>query len=355
MMTNITNMNIGEQTHLPCFNDLSREIPLSSAARNLVMESREIIQNIITGKDKRMLLIAGPCSVHSIPEALEIARLMSLLMQNKQDMYYLVMRICFDKPRTKRDWPGYMPDPHLDGSFDTAYGYRTTRQLMSDILELGVPIGCEMLDINDYNVVSDMVSYAWIGARTVASPVTRIIASGITAPVGVKNSNSKDTFDDATNALDVITQPNVFTCAGDDGFHSRIPTKGNAYAHVILRGGKRGPNYHARHVLKVREELEFAGYYDCVLIDCSHGNSNGDYKKQMNIFKNIARRVKKGEQGIIGMMLEVYLDGGKQEVKLGVPGAKARIKPRLSVTDKCLSFEDFRTTFEQVLKISSGS
>jgi len=352
MIASITNMNIGKQIHLPSFNELSREIPLSAKARRIVMESRGTIQDIIVGKDKRKLLIVGPCSVHNLNETLDIARLIATEMKIRQSEYYLIMRVCFDKPRTKKDWPGYMPDPHLDGSFDTAFGYHSTRQLMADILELGVPIACEMLDINDYNVISDMVSYAWIGARTVASPVTRVNASGITAPVGVKNSNIQDTFDDVTNALDVITKPGVFTCAGDDGYHSRIPTKGNRFGHIILRGGRRGPNYHARYVNKIREELRLAGFIDRVLIDCSHGNSNGDYKKQTYIFKNIARRIKKGEEGIIGMMLEVYLDSGQQKVKLGEPGAAQKVVPRLSVTDKCLSFEEFKSAFEQVLKIS---
>jgi len=285
-------------------------------------------------------------------EVLEIAQNIVKDQKIKQKDYYLVIRVCPNKPRTKKDWSGYVPDPHLDGSSDIAFGYHSIRQLMANILELGVPIACEMLDINDYNVVSDMISYAWIGARTVGSPVTRTAASGITAPVGVKNSNSKDTFEDATNALDVVTKPGVMTCPGDDGYHSRIATKGNHFAHIILRGGRSGPNYHARYVSKIRNELKAAGFIDRVLIDCSHGNSNGDYKKQAYIFKNIARRIKKGERGIIGMMLEVYLDGGQQKVKLGEPGAAQKIVPRLSVTDKCLSYEEFRTAFNQALRIS---
>ena len=352
MIIHVTNMNIGKQTHLPSFNELSREIPLSKNAKKLVMESRKVIQAIITGKDKRSLLIVGPCSVHDPKEVLEIAKLIAAIMNIKQTKYYIVMRVCFDKPRTKKDWPGFMSDPYLDGTFNFAEGYHQTRKLMADILELGVPIACEMLDIDHYNIVSDMVSYAWIGARTVASPVTRVNASGITAPVGVKNSNNKDTFDDVTNALDVITQSNVMSCAGDDGFHSRIPSKGNRYAHVVLRGGKSGPNYLKPEVRKVRGELAQAGFIDRVLIDCSHGNSNGDYKKQVSIFKNIARRIKKGEKGIIGVMMEVYLDEGQQKVKLSIPGAAKNIQPRLSVTDKCLSFNEFETAFKEMIKIS---
>lgn len=347
-MMNITNMNIGNQEHLPCFNSLSREIPLTPKARSLVLESRRIIEDIIIGRDPRQLLIVGPCSVHNTKEVLEIADLISSIMTQKQDKYYLVMRACFDKPRTKKDWPGFMSDPHLDGTYDFAEGYRQIRRLYGDILELGVPIACEMLDIDHYNIVSDMVSHAWIGARTVGSPVTRINASGITAPVGVKNSNSHDNIEGTINALDVITQSNVMSCAGDDGYHSRIPSKGNKFAHVILRGGKSGPNYNKRSVKKVRSELRDAGFIDRVLIDCSHGNANGDYKKQIQIFKNLAGRLQKGEEGIIGMMLEVYLEGGKQSVKLGVTDAKKFIVPGLSVTDKCLSFSEFRAVFEKL-------
>ena len=346
-------MNVVEQIHLPSFNELSKEIPLSTSVKKLVIGSRETICDIIRGVDNRQLLIVGPCSVHNPDETLRFARLIAGLMKIKQDKYFIVMRVCFDKPRTKKDWPGFMSDPYLDGTYDTVYGYKTTRKLMVDILDLGIPIACEMLDMNNYNIVSDTVSYAWIGARTVASPVTRILASGITAPVGVKNSNSKDTFEDATNALDVITKPGVFTGPGDDGYHCRIPTKGNAYAHIVLRGGNRGPNYQTRHVEKIRMELVSAGFIDRVLIDCSHGNSNGDYKKQINIFLNIARRIAKKEGGIIGVMLEVYLDGGKQSVKLGVAGANTSIKPNLSVTDKCLSFSEFELAFQKALNLLS--
>ena len=353
MIIRITNMNIGKQTHLPSFNELSRKIPLSDKARKLVMESRRVIQAIITGKDKRKLLIIGGCSVHNVEEVLELARLIALLMKISQERYYIIMRVCFDKPRTKKDWPGFMSDPYLNGTFDFAQGYSQTRELLANILELGVPIACEMLDIDHYNIVSDMVSYAWIGARTVGSPVTRINASGITAPVGVKNSNSHDTIENTINALDVITQSNVMSCAGDDGFHSRIPSKGNRFAHVILRGGKSGPNYHKSEVKKVRKELRAARFNNRVLIDCSHGNSNGDYKKQIDIFKDVTSRIEKGEKGIIGLMMEVYLDEGQQKIKLGVPGAPELIKPRISVTDKCLSFEEFKSAFEQVLKISN--
>lgn len=348
----IIDMNIVKKERLPCLDSLSVEIPLTDKARKLVIKSRRIIGNIIRNKDKRQLLIVGPCSLHNPAEMLEMTRLISGIMKVKQDQYYIVMRVCFDKPRTRRDWMGYSSDPHLDGSCDIAYGYRAIRQLMSEVLALGVPIACEMLDISHYNIVSDMVSYAWVGARDSSSSITRKEASSISAPVGVKNSNLVDTVEDAVNALDVITQSNVFSCADNDGYQSKITTSGNQFAHIILRGGKSGPNFSVAQVKSAREELRKAAFIDRVLIDCSHGNSNGDYKKQIDIFKDIHHRIQKGEDGIIGVMMEVYLDEGKQSVKLGVKGAPEQVVPRLSVTDKCLSFADFEVAYRQVLGIS---
>jgi 3-deoxy-7-phosphoheptulonate synthase len=311
------------------------------------LKSRKVIQDIILGKDKRILLISGPCSVHNYEETLEWAKSLSVLMKVKQNKFFHVMRVCFDKPRTRKDWEGYMTDPYLNDTCDMAHGSMMVRRLMLEILELGVPIACEMLWIDNYNLVSDMVSYAWIGARTMNSPNTRRDACSITAPVGVKNSNSKDTFDDAINALDVVTKPGFMACAGDDGYRSRIPTKGNKLAHIILRGGSSGPNYSRDHVAKACEELRVAGFINRVLIDCSHGNVNGEYLKQLDIFQDIVCRIEKGEKGIIGMMMEVYLDGDKQSIKLGRPDSPQQVKPRLSVTDKCLSFEDFCRVFKE--------
>jgi 3-deoxy-7-phosphoheptulonate synthase len=346
-MNQIIDMNIGEPIRLPSLNKLRDEKPLSASSTQLVLKSRQIIQDIILGKDKRQLLVVGPCSVHNLNENLEFARLLKTVIDLNSSNYYIVMRVCTDKPRTKKDWRGWILDPHLDGSFHAVYGYESTRQLMLDILDLGIPVACEMMNINNYNIVSDIVSYAWIGARDSTSSGVRDSGSAVTAPIGVKNSNAKDTFDDAVNALDVVTSPGFIACADNDGYHSLIPTKGNRYAHIILRGSPSGPNYSPNHVSDVCQQLQKAGFIDRVLIDCSHGNSKGEHLRQLDIFQDVVQRIKKGEKGIIGTMMEVYLDDGKQAVKLGQPDSPAKIKPRLSVTDNCLSFENFYRVFRK--------
>ncbi|MFA7252784.1 MAG: 3-deoxy-7-phosphoheptulonate synthase [Candidatus Paceibacterota bacterium] len=344
----MSNTRIRKVKRLPSFNDLKKDIPLSGIARETVISSRQAIEDILSGKDKRILLLCGPCSVHDVKEAILLAKKMVPLIKRYRKQFLIVMRFCFDKPRTKNDWPGIASDPWHDGTYDVAFGHELCRRTMMTILDLGVPFACEMLDQNNYHMVSDLVSYAWIGARTVSSPVTRRVASGVSVPLGIKNSNKDDTITEVLNALDTITQPSVFTGTDDDGQLSRLPTDGNRDAHLILRGGKSGPNYHQEYLQQSSAELAKAGYCPKVLIDCSHGNSGGDYTKQSGVFLSGLKRIKNGEPNILGFMIEAYHNGGKQNgVRLGTVEARGKLKPLLSVTDACIPHEQLVALLEE--------
>ena len=343
IMIRMTNIRIHAMEQLPTFNTLKDLIPLSDVAQKTVEDGRTNVTNILRGHDKRLLVIAGPCSIHNRSEALEIASKMSILAKKYQDKIVIVMRVCLDKPRTKKDWCGFLNDPKLDGSHDISYGYRNGRKLMSEILEMGLPIACELLTPVNFHIVSDMVSYAWVGARTVASPETRNASSGLSVPVGIKNPNGSDNLADALNAMEFVTQPGVFPGPDDDGVFCRILTRGNPNPNLILRGGKSGPNYKGEFILKFVQELRDRKLPDKIVVDCSHGNCEGDHKKQLEVFKYLIDQKAGGlNPNVVGVMIESYLDEGKQDkgLKLGEPGSKEKVKPRLSVTDACISESD---------------
>jgi 3-deoxy-7-phosphoheptulonate synthase len=342
------NQNTGKMKKLPTFNSLKRLIPLTSFAGKVVLSARKTIENIILGKDPRIIIIAGPCSIHDPKEAIEFAKTIAKLNKLYASQFLIVMRFCFDKPRTRNDWPGIATDPWHDGTYDIAYGYKICRQTMTTILTMGVPLACEMLDRDNYHVLSDLISYAWIGARTVCSPLTRRVASGITAPLGLKNSNKDDTITEVINAMETITRPSVFAGSDNDGIFSRIPTKGNKLAHLLLRGGKTGPNYQTEYLNKSVAELENAGFCSKMVVDCSHGNSGSDYTKQGFVFRSVLDQIKGGDKNIIGLMLESYLDEGKQNgVRLGTKEAHGKLKPRLSVTDGCISIQELSNLLKE--------
>ncbi len=338
----MTNVNIGTQLEIPCFAELRRSIPLSGTAAKLVAKTRRDVRAIIKGRDKRILMPVGPCSIHNISGAIKFAKKLAPLIKRYEKTHVILMRVCLEKPRTGEGWFGLLVDPYLDDSWDMVAGVVLGRQLMVDILELGVPIACEVLDHNLYNnSISDLTSYTWIGARTVSHPYLRKAASGFTSPVGIKNSNTEDALDSATHAIGMVAKPSFFPGTNDFGRLSRTPTKGNRYGHLILRGNRSGPNYSAKHVYEAREALRKKGLNDRVLIDCSHGNCAGDYQKQVDVFLEVMERISQGEKGIIGLMLEVNLEGDKQKVIVGVPGVKAdKLLPGQSVTDACIPFDD---------------
>ncbi len=355
-MTRMTNIRIHAMERLPTFSFLNDLIPLTIKGQQTVERGRLDVTNILKGLDKRFLVIAGPCSIHDYREAIEIAYKINKLAEKYKDKIVVLMRVCLNKPRTKKDWCGYFNDPKLDGSCDMVYGYKNGRKLMSEIIEMGLPIACELLIPVDFHIVSDMVSYAWVGARTIASPETRNASSGLSVPVGIKNSNRTDDITDALNAIEFVTHPSTFSGPDDDGLPCRILTNGNPDPNLILRGGKSGSNYDTETVSGFVQELKSRRLPENIIVDCSHGNCEGDYHKQLEVFEYLVdQRVRGLNPNVVGVMIESYLDEGKQDkgLKLGELGSKEKVKPRLSVTDACISEIDLESALASAyLKLS---
>jgi 3-deoxy-7-phosphoheptulonate synthase len=325
---------------LPSFIKLNRIYPAQDKVLKLVRQKSLEIADILAGKSNKILLLAGPCSIHNYSEAIKIAEEL-VKIQTQFPQYFIAMRVCCDKPRTKKDWEGYFNDPDLDGTCDIAKGLTESRRLILDILKLGLPVACEVLNPLNHFAIADLVSYTWIGARTATAPFLRNYASGLSSPIGIKNSNEGDSFVSAINAIDHITHPNIYSGINDDGQLAKIETVGNNLGHLILRGNKSGPNYSEEFVSSAVKELSARNLTTRLVIDCSHGNCEGDYKKQMSVFNNVITRIKSGEKNIAGLMLEVYLQEGKQDSKcrLGTPEALQYLVPNTSATDACISIE----------------
>ena len=337
------NNNIKKVETLPTFNQLKEIFPLNDKSEETIQRGQEEVINILSGKDNRLLVIAGPCSIHSYEESIEIANNLNLLREKYKDKIVILMRVCLDKPRTKKDWCGFFNDPNLDGTCDISLGYKNGRKLMKEITEMGLPVACELLTPANFNMIKDFVSYAWVGARTITSPETRNASTSLIIPVGIKNSNKDDGISDVLNAMDFIRQPSVFPGINNDGILSRIETFGNLNTNLILRGGESGPNYITEKVSGFVQELKSRGLPDKIIVDCSHGNCEGNYHKQLKVLEYlIDQRVRELNPNVVGVMIESYLDEGKQDkgLKLGEPGSREKVKPRLSATDACISESD---------------
>lgn len=341
-MRKMTNVRISRSTRLPSPRKLAKEFPmLEKVARNIIRIRRNIA-NVLVGKSSsdKILIIVGPCSVHCPVAAYEYAKKLSVLAKRVQGRITIMMRVCGDKPRTSKAWPGYMFDPRLDGSFDMVSGYREMTKLMSKITELGLPIATEALHRAAFNVVSRFISYAWIGARTIADPEKRDMASGLSMPVGMKNPDHGP-LKTAINAIDYARCPGVFEGPDDNNVVSINRTKGNSHPHLILRGSSSGPNHCSESVRSACEMLKDAGLIDRLIIDCSHGNAEGNYQKQIAVAHSVVDQIIAGETGIAGLMIESYLLGGKQKDNvIGTPEGAQNANPRQSQTDACLSWED---------------
>jgi len=330
---------------LPTHNELNKILPLTPKLVDFVNSSIAEIENILAGKSDKILLLTGPCSIHNFDESIQVAKEL-VVIQKQFPQYFIAMRVCCDKPRTKKDWEGYFSDPDLDGTCDIAKGLTESRRLMLEIIKLGLPVACEVLNPLNHFAVADLVSYTWIGARTATAPFLRNYASGLVTPIGVKNSNEGDSFTSAINAVDHIRHPSIYSGINDNGQLTKIETVGNQLGHLVLRGNKNGPNYGENFISSTVKELADRKLPTRLIVDCSHGNCEGDYKKQMSVFDNVMSRIKNGEKNIAGLMLEVYLKEGKQDTKcrLGTPEALQYLTPNTSATDACILIEQLAQT-----------
>jgi 3-deoxy-7-phosphoheptulonate synthase len=313
---------------------LEREFPETENASSTIFHARKEICEILAGKDHRLLVVVGPCSIHDVQAAREYAGLLKGAIAKFSQQLRIVMRVYFEKPRTTVGWKGLLNDPHLDRSFQINQGLRLARHLLLDLAEMGVPAGTEFLDMITPQYVAGLVSWGAIGARTTESQVHRQLVSGLSCPVGFKNSTSGDT-QIAVEAVLSAARPHTFLGHTKQGQSAIFVTTGNADCHVILRGGRGTVNYTAESVAKVCWQLEQASLAPRVMIDCSHANSNKDYKKQPLVCRDVARQISDGNRHIIGVMLESNLVAGSQKLVEGQPLVYGQ-----SVTDACLGWSE---------------
>jgi 3-deoxy-7-phosphoheptulonate synthase len=316
------------------------ELPLSEAATATVAHSRAEVRAVLDGSGDRLLVIAGPCSVHDTRAALEYAgRLREARERHRHDLL-IVMRVYFEKPRTVTGWKGLINDPGMDGGHDVHRGLGTARRFLLDVVGLGLPVGCEWLDPITPQYIADAVTWGAIGARTTESQVHRQLASGLSMPVGFKNGTDGD-VQVAVDACRAAAAGHTFFGVTPNGVAAVVTTAGNPDTHVILRGGRSGPNYGASHTAKALDLIGAAGLPRRLMVDASHGNSGKDHRRQPVVTKTIAEQVAAGERGLTGVMLESFLQEGNQE-----PGPPATLTYGQSVTDACLDFDTTATVLD---------
>lgn len=322
---------------IPSPDTIRAELPLTARRAVAVQADRDEIADILAGRDDRLLIVVGPCSVHDPIAALDYARRLAPLAQQFADRLKIVMRVYFEKPRTTVGWKGLINDPGMDGTFDVERGLRTARSLLLDIIDLGLPVGCEFLEPTSPQYIADAVAWGAIGARTTESQVHRQLASGLSMPIGFKNGTDGN-IQVAIDGVNAAAAQHVFFGVDDFGHGSVVETAGNADCHVILRGGTAGPNYDAASIATAVAALAKGSLPQRVMIDCSHANSGKDHVRQAEVAEEIAATIRAvraagGTVTISGVMLESFLEAGAQS-----PDARPLVYGK-SVTDKCMDWE----------------
>jgi 3-deoxy-7-phosphoheptulonate synthase len=319
---------------------LKSELPITEAASSVVAETRERICHILSGRDKRLLVIVGPCSIHDVKAAYEYGEKLAFLREQLKDKLEIVMRVYFEKPRTTIGWKGLINDPHLDGSYNINLGLKLARKLLLDLAHLGLPSATELLDPIIPQFIADLIAWTAIGARTTESQTHREMASGLSMPVGFKNGTDGG-LTIAINAMLAANQVHHFLGINAEGLASIVTTTGNPSTHLVLRGGKHGPNYDDAHLEKAAQALKTHNLSPRMMVDCSHDNSDKDYTKQSDVLKAIAQELATGSPHLMGVMIESHLVAGKQSI----PKDLSKLVYGQSITDGCV---DFATTVEML-------
>lgn len=328
------NLNIDRILPIRTPRYIAAQLPITDEISEHITSARNIIKEILSGKDKRFLMIIGPCSIHDPDAAIEYAQKLKELSEQVEETQFFVIRIYFEKPRSSIGWKGLINDPHMNGSHDIDAGLYIARKLLLDVSAFGLPIATEMLDPFTPQFTSDLISWAAIGARTVESQTHRELASGSSMPVGFKNATD-GSIDVAISAMKSAAHPHSFIGINEDGLASIVKTTGNPYLHIVLRGGEDRPNFDRVSVERVISRLKEEALSTKVLIDCSHGNSFKDHTKQPLVLKDVLRQRIDGNDDIIGVMIESNLKGGNQSI----PANLDELEYGISVTDKCVDWE----------------
>lgn len=333
MSHNTDDLRIREIKELSPPAHVMREFPCSVQVSGVVHNARRQIHNVLHGSDDRLVVVVGPCSIHDTKAALEYAERLKEQREIFKDELEIVMRVYFEKPRTTVGWKGLINDPHLDGSFNINQGLRIARELLIQVNELGLPAGCEFLDMITPQYIADLVSWGAIGARTTESQVHRELSSGLSCPVGFKNGTDGN-IRIALDAIKAASQPHHFLSVTKGGHSAIVSTVGNEDCHVILRGGK-APNYDAENVEATGQAMEKAGLQARIMIDASHANSNKDYRRQPEVLADVATQISAGDERIFGVMIESHLVGGRQDLT-----DHATMTYGQSITDGCIDWND---------------
>jgi 3-deoxy-7-phosphoheptulonate synthase len=343
MTTRISDLHIAREDALPTPRALRGELPCSDAQAEHIARSRETVRRILRGDDPRLLVIVGPCSIHEPASAVEYAQRLRGATARVADALFPVMRVYFEKPRTRMGWKGLIYDPGLDGEGDIGEGLRAARRILLECAQLGVPAASEILDLVTPQYYAELLSWGAIGARTVESPLHRQMASALSAPLGFKNATNGSVAV-AIDAIHVAAQAHRFPSISLDGQAIAVATTGTPDAHLVLRGaGDRG-NYDADSVAKAAASLTASGLPARVVIDCSHGNSAKDYRRQPEVAADIARQIAAGSTAIAGVMLESHLVEGRQDIANG----RAGLRYGQSVTDGCIGWEQTETVLDDL-------
>ncbi len=344
-MTKINNLRVRSITRLVSPHDLKTDLPLTTAARATVLEGRAAVENILERRDSRMLVIVGPCSIHDPAGALEYARRLVALRELLAPTAEVLMRVYFEKPRTTVGWKGLIHDPRLDGSHDMETGIRRARELLVEIVRLGLPVGTEFLDPLVPQYISDLVAWAAIGARTTESQTHRELASGLSMPVGFKNGTDGE-LQTALDAMKSARAPHSFLGIDQDGFTSVVHSTGNPLGHLVVRGGRGRTNFDPASVADAARRLAEAGLPPAVMVDCSHANSGKEHTRQEIVWDSVlAQRRKDPASPIIGVMLESNLEAGQQDI----PANITELKYGVSITDACIGWKQTESLLRSLL------
>ncbi len=342
----VDNINIETLETLMTPEMLKKEIPISNSARKTVTQGRKQIEAILNREDDRIFAIVGPCSIHDINAAHDYAKRLRILSERLKDRILLVMRVYFEKPRTTTGWKGLINDPYMDDSFKIVDGLKIGRQLLHDILEMGLPTATEALDPISPQYMQDLIAWSAIGARTTESQTHREMASGLSSPIGFKNGTD-GSLKVAINALKSVIKPHRFLGINSEGEVSVITTRGNNNAHIVLRGGGGKPNFDSMNIALCEKQLAGANVPVNIMVDCSHENSNKDHTLQPLVLKNISNQIADGNQSIVGLMIESNINAGNQALSTNPKDMHYGV----SVTDACV---DWETTENMLLEMADS-
>jgi len=342
MDSKIHNVNVMAKTVLPTPAEINAELPVTAEAEAAVLAHRTTVQNILDHKDPRILAVVGPCSIHDIDAALEYAKKLAVLAEEVSDSILVLMRVYFEKPRTTVGWKGLVNDPDMDDSFNVEKGIRQARQLLLDLTAMGLPTATEALDPIMPQYLGDLITWTAIGARTTESQTHREMSSGLSTPVGFKNGTD-GSLEVAINALKSASHGHHFLGINSEGRSVVYQTAGNAYGHVVFRGGGGRPNYDSVSIALCEEALRKAGLAERIMVDCSHANSNKDHNLQPLVARDCVEQIANGNRSIIGLMLESNLEAGNQSISNGKEGLQYGV----SVTDVCIDWETTENTLRE--------